>query len=151
MTFPNGAHVVEVEIDRDTGEVKLARYAAVDDYGVLVNPMIAMGQAHGAIAQGVGQALLERAVYDPGSGQPITGSFMDYAMPRADDLPAFDLGFNGTRCTTNPLGVKGCGEAGAIAAFPAIANAILDALAPFDVTNLTGPATPSRIRKAIGR
>jgi len=110
-----------------------------------------MGQAHGAIAQGVGQALLEHAVYDPASGQPIAGSFMDYAMPRADDLPSFDLGFNGTRCTTNPLGVKGCGEAGAIAAFPAIANAIADALAPFDVTNLTGPATPSRIRKAIGR
>jgi len=149
MTFPNGAHVVEVEIDRDTGEVKLARYTAVDDYGVLVNPMIAAGQAHGAIAQGVGQALFEHAVYDPGSGQLIAGSFMDYAMPRGDDLPSFDLGFNGTRCTTNPLGVKGCGEAGAIAAFPAIANAILDALAPFDVTNLTGPATPSRIRNAI--
>jgi|HubBroStandDraft_3_1064219.scaffolds.fasta_scaffold11740_2 carbon-monoxide dehydrogenase large subunit len=151
MTFPNGAHVVEVEIDRDTGEVKLARYTAVDDYGVLVNPMIAAGQAHGAIAQGVGQALFEHAVYDPGSGQLIAGSFMDYAMPRADDLPSFDLGFNGTRCTTNPLGVKGCGEAGAIAAFPAIANAIADALAPFGVTNLTGPATPSRIRNAIGR
>ena len=151
MTFPNGAHVVEVEIDGATGEVKLARYTAVDDYGVLVNPMIAAGQAHGAIAQGVGQALLEHALYDPGSGQLIAGSFMDYAMPRADDLPSFELGFNGTRCTTNPLGVKGCGEAGAIAAFPAIANAILEALAPFGVTDLTGPATPSRIRKAIDR
>jgi carbon-monoxide dehydrogenase large subunit len=150
MTFPNGAHVVEVEIDRDTGEVKLARYTAVDDYGVLVNPMIATGQAHGAIAQGVGQALFEHAVYDPGSGQPIAGSFMDYAMPRADDLPSFDLGFNSTRCTTNPLGVKGCGEAGAIAAFPAIANAIADALAPFGATDLAGPGTPSQIRKAIG-
>jgi carbon-monoxide dehydrogenase large subunit len=150
MTFPNGAHVVEVEIDRDTGEVKLARYTAVDDYGVLVNPTIAAGQAHGAIAQGVGQALFEHAVYDPASGQPIAGSFVDYAMPRADDLPSFTLGFNGTRCTTNPLGVKGCGEAGAIAAFPAIANAIADALAPLGVTNLTGPATPSRIRNAIG-
>ena len=151
MTYPNGAHVVEVEIDRDTGEVTLARYTAVDDYGVLVNPMIAAGQAHGAIAQGVGQALLEHAVYDPASGQPIAGSFMDYAMPRADDLPSFELGFNGTRCTTNPLGVKGCGEAGAIAAFPAIANAIADALAPFGATDLTGPATPPRIRKAIDR
>ncbi len=151
MTFPNGAHVVEVEIDRGTGEVKLARYTAVDDYGVLVNPMIAAGQAHGAIAQGVGQALFEHAVYDPGSGQLIAGSFMDYAMPRADDLPSFALSFNGTRCTTNPLGVKGCGEAGAIAAFPAIANAILKALAPFGVTDLTGPTTPSQIRKAIGR
>jgi carbon-monoxide dehydrogenase large subunit len=149
--FPNGAHVAEVEIDRDTGEVKLARYTAVDDYGALVNPMIAAGQAHGAIAQGVGQALFERAVYDPASGQPIAGSFMDYAMPRADDLPSFALSFNCTRCTTNPLGVKGCGEAGAIAAFPAIANAIADALAPFGATNLAGPATPPRIRNAIGR
>jgi carbon-monoxide dehydrogenase large subunit len=112
--------------------------------------MIAAGQAHGAIAQGIGQALLEHAVYDPASGQPIAGSFMDYAMPRADDLPSFDLGFNGTRCTTNPLGVKGCGEAGAIAAFPAIGNAIADALAPFGVPNLTGPAIAPRIRNAIG-
>jgi carbon-monoxide dehydrogenase large subunit len=150
MTFPNGAHVAEVEIDRDTGEVKLARYTAVDDYGVLVNPMIAAGQAHGAIAQGIGQALFEHAVYDPATGQLVAGSFMDYAMPRADDLPSFDLGFNSTRCTTNPLGVKGCGEAGAIAAFPAIANAIADALAPFGATDLAGPATPSRIRQAIG-
>jgi carbon-monoxide dehydrogenase large subunit len=149
MTFPNGAHVVEVEIDRETGQVTLARYTAVDDYGVLVNPMIAAGQAHGAIAQGVGQALLEHAVYDLGSGQLIAGSFMDYAMPRADDLPPYDLGFNGTRCTTNPLGVKGCGEAGAIAAFPAIANAIIDALAPLGVTDFTGPATSAAIWKAI--
>ena len=145
MTFPNGAHVVEVEIAHETGEVTLARYTAVDDYGVLINPMIATGQAHGAIAQGVGQALLEHAVYDPGSGQLVAGSFMDYAMPHADDLPSFHVGFNGTRCTTNPLGVKGCGEAGAIAAFPAIANAILNALAPLGVTDLTGPATPGGI------
>jgi carbon-monoxide dehydrogenase large subunit len=149
MTFPNGAHVAEVEIDRDTGRVALVRYTAVDDYGVLVNPMIAMGQAHGAIAQGVGQALLEHAAYDPDSGQLIAGSFMDYALPRADDLPSYDLGFNGTRCTTNPLGVKGCGEAGAVGAFPAVTSAILDALAPFGVTNLIGPATPERIWRAI--
>jgi aerobic carbon-monoxide dehydrogenase large subunit len=149
MTFPNGAHVVEVEIDRDTGQVTLARYTAVDDYGVLINPMIAAGQAHGAIAQGVGQALLEHAVYDPGSGQLIAGSFMDYAMPRADDLPPYDLRFNGTRCTTNPLGVKGCGEAGAIAAYPAITNAIIDALAPLGVTDFAGPATSAAIWKAI--
>jgi aerobic carbon-monoxide dehydrogenase large subunit len=149
MTFPNGAHVAEVEIDRDTGEVALARYTAVDDYGVLVNPMIAMGQAHGAIAQGVGQALLEHAVYDPASGQLLAGSLMDYALPRADDLPSYDLSFNGTRCTTNPLGVKGCGEAGAVAAFPAVTSAILDALAPFGVTNVVGPATPERIWRAM--
>ncbi|OFX06494.1 MAG: hypothetical protein A3D94_12120 [Alphaproteobacteria bacterium RIFCSPHIGHO2_12_FULL_66_14] len=149
MTFPNGAHVVEVEIDRDTGRVDLVRYTAVDDYGVLVNPMIAAGQAHGAMAQGSGQALLEHATYDPRSGQMIAGSFMDYALPRADDLPAFDLGFNGTACTTNPLGVKGCGEAGAIAAFPAIANAILDALAPLGVKGFDGPASPARIWQAM--
>jgi carbon-monoxide dehydrogenase large subunit len=149
MTFPNGAHVVEVEIDRDTGRVTLARYTAVDDYGVLVNPMIATGQAHGAIAQGVGQALFEHAAYDPASGQLIAGSLMDYALPRADDLPSYDLGFNPTRCTTNPLGVKGCGEAGAVAAFPAIANAILDALAPLGVTDLSGPAHPAQIWRRI--
>ena len=149
MTFPNGAHVVEVEIDRDTGRVALARYTAVDDYGVLVNPMVATGQAHGAMAQGAGQALLEHATYDPASGQMLAGSFMDYALPRADDLPSFDLGFNPTRCTTNPLGVKGCGEAGAIAAFPAIANAILDALAPLGVKGFDGPATPARIWQAL--
>jgi len=149
LTFPNGAHVVEVEIDRETGRVTLDRYTAVDDYGVLVNPMVATGQAHGAMAQGIGQALLERTVYDPSSGQMIAASFMDYALPRADDLVSFDLGFNPTRCTTNPLGVKGCGEAGAIAAFPAIANAILDALAPLGVKGFDGPATPSCIWQAM--
>jgi carbon-monoxide dehydrogenase large subunit len=149
MTFPNGAHVVEVEIDRDTGQVALARYTAVDDYGVLVNPLIAAGQAHGAIAQGAGQALLELAVYDAHSGQLLAGSLMDYALPRAEDLPSFDLGFNGRRCTTNPLGVKGCGEAGAIAAFPAINNAILDALATIGIAGFNGPATPGRIWRAI--
>ena len=149
LTFPNGTHVAEVEIDRDTGGVRLVRYSGVDDYGVLVNPMVATGQAHGAMAQGVGQALLERTHYDPDSGQLLAGSFMDYALPRADDLPSFDLGFNPTRCTTNPLGVKGCGEAGAIAAFPAIANAILDALAPLGVTHYDGPATPACIWQAM--
>ena len=149
MTFPNGTHVVEVEIDRETGRVTLERYTAVDDYGVIVNPMVASGQAHGAIAQGSGQALLETAAYDEESGQAIAASFMDYALPRADDLPAFDLGFNSTRCTTNPLGVKGCGEAGAIAAFPAIHNAIHDALAPIGGKNFDGPATPARVWRAM--
>jgi carbon-monoxide dehydrogenase large subunit len=149
LTFPNGTHVAEVEVDRDTGRVTLVRYGGVDDYGVLVNPMVAAGQAHGAMAQGVGQALLERTHYDPANGQLVTGSFMDYALPRADDLPSFALGFNPTRCTTNPLGVKGCGEAGAIAAFPAITNAVLDALAPLGVTHFDGPATPARIWQAI--
>ncbi|CAN5283703.1 xanthine dehydrogenase family protein molybdopterin-binding subunit [soil metagenome] len=149
LTFPNGTHVVEVEVDPETGRVTLERYTGVDDYGVLVNPMVVTGQAHGAMAQGIGQALLERTTYDPQSGQMVAGSFMDYALPRADDLPSFDLGFNATRCTTNPLGVKGCGEAGAIAAFPAIANAILDALAPLGVKNFDGPATPGRIWQAM--
>jgi carbon-monoxide dehydrogenase large subunit len=151
MTYPNGTHVAEVEIDRDTGRVSLVRLTAVDDYGVLVNPMIAAGQAHGAIAQGAGQALLEHAVYDAETGQPIAASFIDYAMPRADDLPAFDLSFHATRCTTNPLGVKGCGEAGAIALFPAIGNAVLDALAPLGVTGFDGPATPFHIWRAMQR
>jgi CO/xanthine dehydrogenase Mo-binding subunit len=151
MTFPNGAHVVEVEIDRDTGEVNLAGYTAVDDYGVVVNPMVAAGQAHGAIAQGAGQALLERASYDPASGQLLAGSFMDYPLPRADDLVPFQLGFNPTRCTTNPLGVKGCGEAGMVGAFPAITNAILDALAPLGISEIDGPATPYSVWRAISR
>jgi aerobic carbon-monoxide dehydrogenase large subunit len=151
MTYPNGAHVAEVEIDRDTGRMTLMRLTAMDDYGVLVNPMVVAGQAHGAIAQGAGQALLEHAVYDATSGQPIAASFMDYAMPRADDLPAFDLSFNATRCTTNPLGVKGCGEAGAIALLPAIGNAVLDALAPLGVTDFAGPATPFHIWRAMQR
>jgi carbon-monoxide dehydrogenase large subunit len=149
MTFPNGTHVAEIEIDRETGAVRLCRYGAVDDYGVLVNPMVASGQVHGAIVQGAGQALMECAHYDPGTGQPVAGSFMDYALPRADDLPAFELGFNPTRCTTNPLGVKGCGEAGAVAAFPAIGNAVRDALAALGAADFTGPATPERIWRAM--
>jgi len=149
MTFPNGAHVVEVEIDRDTGRTLLVRHTAVDDYGVLVNPMVAAGQAHGAIAQGAGQALLEQAVYDPENAQSITGSFMDYALPRADDMPSFNLSFHATPCTTNPLGVKGAGEAGAVAMLPAIHNAVLDALAPLGVSHFDGPATPFRVWQAI--
>ena len=146
MTFPNGTHVAEVEVDPETGVVTLERLTAVDDYGVIVNPMIAAGQAHGAIAQGAGQALLEHAVYDPASGQPISGSFMDYAMPRAADLPSFDLTFAATRCTTNPVGVKGCGEAGAIALFPAVGNAIADAVG---VSSLDGPASGFRVWRAM--
>ncbi len=149
MTFPNGTHIVEVEIDRDTGRVALVKHTAVDDYGVLVNPKVASGQAHGAIAQGAGQALQEHAAYDAQSGQLLAGSFMDYALPRADDLPSFNVAFNGTRCTTNPLGVKGCGEAAAAALFPAIGNAVLDALAPLGVTGFDGPATPVRIWQAM--
>jgi aerobic carbon-monoxide dehydrogenase large subunit len=149
MTFPNGTHVAEIEIDPGTGAVTLARYGAVDDYGVLVNPMVASGQVHGAIAQGAGQALLEEAHYDTETGQLLSGSLMDYALPRADDLTSFALGFNPTRCTTNPLGVKGAGEAGAVAAFPAIGNAIRDALRPFGAADFAGPATPERVWRAL--
>lgn len=154
MTFPNGAHVAEIEIDRETGQTTLLRYTAVDDYGVMVNPMLVAGQAHGAIAQGVGQALLEHAAYDAASGQLSAGSFMDYTLPRADNLPGFDLAFNPIACTTNPLGVKGAGEAGAVAAPPAIANAILDALSTVGVTGPDfrlpgGPATACRTWSAM--
>ena len=148
MTYPCGAHAAEVTVDQDTGVVRLVNYTAVDDYGVLVNPMVASGQVHGAIAQGVGQALLEHAVYDE-DGQLLAGSFMDYAMPRADDLPSFTLDFSPTPCTTNPLGVKGCGEAGAIAGYPAVTLAILDALKPLGVEGWDGPATPETIWQAI--
>ena len=146
MTFPNGTHVVEVEIDRDTGRVALVRHTAVDDYGVLVNPMVAAGQAHGAMAQGAGHAMLEQAVYDPESAQPLTGSFMDYTLPRADDLPSFGLDFNGSRCTTNPLGVKGAGEAAMGGIFPAIINAVADAIGRPD---FDGPATGERVWRAM--
>jgi len=148
-TFPNGCHVAEVEIDPETGTTRLARYTAVDDYGTVINPLLVTGQMHGAIAQGVGQALLEHAVYESGSGQLLAGSFMDYALPRADDLPSFDAHLAGTPCTTNPLGVKGAGEAGAIAGFPAVANAVLDALKPYGIAAFDGPATPERVWQLI--
>jgi aerobic carbon-monoxide dehydrogenase large subunit len=147
MTFPNGTHVVEVEVDPGSGRVTLARHAAVDDYGVIVNPMIATGQAHGAIAQGSGQALMECAVFDAETGQCVTGSFMDYTLPRADDFPAFDLGFNNTRCATNPLGVKGCGEAAAVGVFPAIHNAVADAIGTDGIHD--GPLTSERVWRAL--
>ncbi|RME65799.1 MAG: xanthine dehydrogenase family protein molybdopterin-binding subunit [Alphaproteobacteria bacterium] len=137
-TFPAGCHVCEVEIDPETGVLDIVDFVAVDDFGTLVNPMIVEGQIHGGITQGVGQALLEQAVYDPEMGQLLTGSYMDYAMPRADDVPDFRIGFTVTRSTSNPVGMKGCGEAGAIAAPPAVINAICDAL---DIDDVAMPAT----------
>ena len=148
-TFPNGCHIAEVEIDRETGAVTLTNYTTVDDFGTMINPLLVAGQVHGAVAQGVGQALFEQAVYAPDSGQLLSGSFMDYCMPRADDLPSLDVSFNGVTCTTNPLGVKGSGEAGAIAGFPAVANAVLDALAPFGVEKFDGPATPENVWRLL--
>ena len=145
FTFPAGVHICEVEIDPDTGVTTIERFTAVDDFGVVINPMIVEGQVHGGIAQGVGQALLENAVYDE-SGQLVTASYMDYAMPRADDLPSFDVGMTVTPCPSNPLGIKGCGEAGAIAAPPAVINAITNAVGHEDVPM---PATPRAVWHAI--
>jgi aerobic carbon-monoxide dehydrogenase large subunit len=146
--FPNGCHVAEVEVDPATGEVRVDRYTAVDDFGTVVNPMLAEGQVHGGVAQGIGQALLEHAVYDR-AGQLLAGSFMDYALPRSDTVPAIAVGFHPVPATSNPLGVKGCGEAGVTGALPAIMNAVLDALAARGVRHLDMPATPERVWRAL--
>lgn len=149
FTYPAGAYICEVEVDPETGEVRIDRFVAVDDFGNIINPMIVEGQVHGGLGQGIGQALLEGCVYDD-SGQLLTGSYMDYAMPRADDLPSFTVETaKGTPCTHNPLGVKGCGEAGAIGSPPALINAIVDALAPLGVKDIQMPATPHRVWRAI--
>jgi aerobic carbon-monoxide dehydrogenase large subunit len=148
-TFPNGAHVCEIEIDRDTGQAQILRYTVVDDFGKVVNPLLVAGQVHGGVVQGIGQALCEEAVYDPGSGQLVTGSFMDYALPRADHAPWIDFSTVEIPCRTNPLGVKGCGEAGAIGAPPAVMNALVDALAPLGVAAVDMPATPLRLWRLI--
>ena len=145
FSFPAGAHVCEVEIDPDTGTLEIVNYTAVDDFGVLVNPMIVEGQVHGGLAHGIGQALLEGCVYDDDSGQLITGSFQDYCMPRADNLPSFNVDYSPTIPIHNPLGVKGCGEAGAIAAPPAVINAIVNALG---IKHLDMPATPEKVWRA---
>jgi carbon-monoxide dehydrogenase large subunit len=145
FTFPAGCHICEVEVDAETGHTEIVNWTAVDDFGVLINPMIVEGQVHGGIAQGVGQALLEGAVYD-GEGQLVTGSLMDYTMPRADNLPSFNVGMTETKCPSNPLGIKGCGEAGAIAAPAAVINAITDAIGSED---LAMPATAQTVWAAI--
>ncbi|HEY8578651.1 MAG TPA: molybdopterin cofactor-binding domain-containing protein, partial [Beijerinckiaceae bacterium] len=144
FTFPAGVHICEVEIDPETGVTRIDRWTAVDDFGVVINPMIVEGQVHGGIAQGVGQALMEQAVYDD-KGQLVTASYMDYTMPRADDLPSYTVGMTSTPCPSNPLGIKGCGEAGAIAAPPALINAITDAVGHEDVAM---PATPRVVWRA---
>jgi carbon-monoxide dehydrogenase large subunit len=144
FTFPAGCHVAEVEIDKDTGAVEVVNFIAVDDVGRVINPMIVEGQVQGGVAQGVGQALLENAVYD-GGGQLLSGSMMDYTMPRADDLPNITVGTEVTLCTHNPLGVKGCGEVGAIGSPPAVINAIIDALKGYSVRHIDMPATPQKL------
>jgi carbon-monoxide dehydrogenase large subunit len=149
FTFPGGCHVAEVEIDPETGELALVAYTAVDDVGVVLNPMIVEGQIHGGVVQGAGQALGENCVYDPASGQLLTGSFMDYRMPRAEDLPPIAVATQSTPCRHNPLGVKGCGEVGTIASPATVMNAVVDALSPHGITHLDMPATPQRIWHAI--
>ncbi|MBV5294530.1 MAG: xanthine dehydrogenase family protein molybdopterin-binding subunit [Curvibacter lanceolatus] len=149
FTFPAGTYICEVEVDPATGSVRVDRFAAVDDFGTIINPMIVEGQVHGGLVQGIGQALIENCVYDRETGQLLTGSFMDYAMPRADDFPEFKLGHVCTPCTHNPLGTKGCGEAGAIGSPPAVINAVLDALKPLGVHDIDMPASPARVWAAI--
>jgi aerobic carbon-monoxide dehydrogenase large subunit len=148
-TFPNGCHVCEVEVDPETGEVAILRYLVVDDFGVVINPLLLAGQVHGGIAQGVGQAMLERTVYDSDTGQLLTGSISDYALPRAEDLPRLEFAYNVVPCRTNPLGVKGAGEAGAIGAPPALMNAVLDAVAELGIENLDMPLTPEYLWRVL--
>src|SRR3954454_4016938 len=150
FTFPNGCHAAEVEIDPETGAVTLERYSAIDDYGRLINPMLTLGQVQGGLTQGIGQALLEHTVYDGQSGQLLSGSLMDYALPRADDLPPLDIILAELPTAVNPLGVKGAGQAGCIAAPQTIVNAILDALSPLGIAHIDMPAAPERIWRAIG-
>ena len=149
LTFPNGCQIAEVEIDPDTGAVEIAAYVVVDDFGTILNPLLLEGQIHGGLAQGIGQALMEQVAFDPVTGQLLAGSFMDYCMPRADDLPGFLAAFNVVPTAVNPVGVKGAGEAGAVGALPATMNAVVDALAPEGVEHVEMPATPERIWRAL--
>lgn len=148
-TFPNGTHVCELEIDRDTGVIEIVDYTVVDDFGRVINPLLLEGQVHGGIAQGLGQAMLECCAYEADSGQLLSASFMDYTMPRADNLPMINFHRNAVPCTTNPLGIKGAGEAGAIGAPPAIINAVVNALAPFGVRHVDMPITPDKVWRLL--
>jgi len=148
-TYPNGSHVCEVEVDPDTGVVELLNYVVVDDVGTIVNPLTLAGQIHGGVAQGVGQILMEEVVYDRDSGQLVTASFMDYAMPRADTMCSIGIKSNPHPTTSNLLGVKGAGEAGCVGALPSVMIAIMNALAPLGVKELDMPATPMRVWQAI--
>ncbi len=149
FTYPGGAHLVEVEVDPDTGTVEILRYTACDDVGTVINPMIVEGQLHGGIVQGIGQALYENCVYDEGSGQLLTGSFMDYCMPRADSVPKMTVATHSTKCTHTPMGVKGCGEVGTIGSPAAVINAVVDALSHLGVNHVDMPASPNRIWRII--
>ena len=148
-TFPNGCHVCEIEVEPETGHIDILRYLVVDDFGTVINPLLLRGQVQGGVAQGVGQAMLEHCVFDPETGQLLTGSLTDYCLPRADDLPAIEFAFNIVPCRTNPLGIKGAGEAGAIGAPPALVNAVVDALAELGIEHLDMPLIPERVWAAI--
>jgi aerobic carbon-monoxide dehydrogenase large subunit len=148
FTFPGGCHIAEVEIDPETGVVEMVNFTAVDDVGRVVNPMIVEGQVQGGVAQGIGQALLETCTYDA-DGQLLSGSFMDYTMPRANDIPNMSVATENTMCTHNPLGSKGCGEVGAIGSPPAVINAVVDALQDYGVRHLDMPATATKIWSII--
>ena len=147
--YPNGTHVVEVEVEPDSGVVQIVRYTAIDDVGRIINPMIVDGQTHGGIAQGVGQAMMENGVYDPESGQLIAGSFMDYAMPRADQLLNYDLEFNEVIAPSTRFGVKGGGEGGATGAPAAVIGAIVDALSEFGIHHIEMPATSEKVWRVV--
>ena len=147
--FPSGTHVCEVEIDPETGAVQITRWSGVDDVGLAVNPLILHGQTHGAAAQGIGQALIEQCYYDRGSGQMLTASFMDYAMPRADFLPSFDCELIEVPATSHRYGIRPGGEGGTTPALGAVINAVVDALSEFGVRHVEMPATPERIWQAI--
>jgi carbon-monoxide dehydrogenase large subunit len=148
--FPNGCHVAEVEIDPETGVIEVVKYASANDFGTVINPLLVEGQMHGGLAQGIGQALMENTLYDE-DGQPITGSYMDYAMPRASDVPSFVTEHHPVPAKTNPLGIKGCGEAGCAGALVSVMNAVVDALSEFGIRHIDMPATPERVWQAIKR
>jgi carbon-monoxide dehydrogenase large subunit len=146
--YPNGCHVCEVEIEPDTGNIEIVKYTAVNDFGTIINPMLVDGQTHGGVAQGIGQTLLEQVVYDE-QGQLLSGSFMDYAMPRAHHVPDFAVFSHPVPATTNPLGVKGCGEAGCAGSLTSIMNAVVDALSEYGIKHIDMPASPARVWQAI--
>ena len=148
-TFPNGCHICEVEVDPETGVTELLNYTVVDDVGTVVNPLMVKGQIHGGVAQGVGQVMSEAIQYDPDNGQMITASFQDYGMPRADVMPPMNVISNEVPTGTNPLGIKGAGEAGTVGALPVVINAIVDALSPLGIKHIDMPATPERVWTAI--
>jgi carbon-monoxide dehydrogenase large subunit len=146
-TFPNGCHVCEVEIDPETGVIEVVKYASVNDFGTVINPIIVEGQLHGGVVQGIGQTLMEMTAYD--EGQLLTGSYMDYTLPRAEDAPLFTHAFHPVPAKTNVLGAKGCGEAGCAGALPSVMNALVDALGEYGIRHIDMPATPHRVWQAI--